>query len=94
MNPPFREGHGYAGFGQGGPGALGWAIFALELLIGLGVAWLVASLVVGRLGRTSPAPAVAESQPLETLHMRYARGEIKRDEYLQARADLGGEPTD
>lgn len=28
--------------------------------------------------------------PLQTLQLRYARGEIERDEYLQRRADLEG----
>ena len=36
--------------------------------------------------------AVADG-PLETLHMRYARGEINRDDYLQARTDLGEPPA-
>ena len=80
------------------PGPLGWTMFALQLLLIFGVAWLLVSLVLGRLGRhpaaASAAPAVsAQSQALDHLHMRYARGEIGRDEYLQTRADLSGEPA-
>lgn len=100
-NPPFR-GFGFsdraAEMHHGWPGPIGWTMFALQLLLILGVAWLLASLVLGRFGRRSPAAAavsapVASSAPLEALHLRYARGEIDRDAYLQARADLGGEPA-
>lgn len=92
---PFRGGmdgtDGMFGYHHGGPGPLGWTIFALQLLLVLGVAWLLASLLVGRLGRRPAVAAPAASGgPLETLHMRYARGEIDREAYLQARADLGG----
>jgi putative membrane protein len=98
-NAPFgRDGQDVVVYHHAGPGPLGWTIFALQLLLVIGVAWLLASLVVGRIGRR-PAPAAAaapapvpDTAPLETLHMRYARGEIGRDEYLQARSDLGGEP--
>ncbi len=97
-NPPFRgDGQGTLVYHHGGPGPLGWTVLALQLLLVLGVAWLLASLVLGRIGRrpslATPAPAAsAKGAPLETLHLRYARGEIGRDEYLQARSDLGGEP--
>ena len=36
-----------------------------------------------------PAPP-AEGDALAILRLRYARGEISRDEFLQANADLGG----
>ncbi len=97
-NPPNR------GFGfpdrmmdvhHGWPGAWGWAMFALQLLLIAGVAWLLLSMLLGRSGSRPAATAGAsppQSAPLELLHMRYARGEIARDEYLQARADLSGEP--
>jgi putative membrane protein len=97
-NPPFRGGdQGGLVYHHGGPGPFGWTVLALQLLLVLGVAWLLVSLLLGRFSRHPAAAAAAptatrESQPLETLHMRYARGEIGRDEYLQARSDLGGEP--
>jgi len=98
--------HPFSGNGQdvvvyhhAGPGPLGWTIFALDLLLVIGVAWLLAALVFGRGGRRPTAAAVAaasapvrDSAALETLEMRYARGEVGRDEYLQARSDLGGAP--
>ena len=94
MNGPrFHQAPGFFEFGHAGPGAIGWAIFALQLVIVLGVVWLVVSLLAGRLGhRSTPAVAAADG-PLETLHMRYARGEIDRDAYLQARTDLGEPPA-
>ncbi len=100
MHHPFDDPRG--GFlvsHHGGPGALGWTIFALQLVLVLGVAWLAASTLAGVLARRrSPASAGADTaataDPLEMLRMRYARGEIGRDEYLQARADLGGARDD
>jgi uncharacterized membrane protein len=97
-NPPFRGfgGDGTLVYHHGGPGAIGWTVFALQILLVLGVGWLLASLFLGRFGRrpvvAAGAPARAESAPLEILHLRYARGEIDRDAYLQARSDLGGGP--
>ena len=38
----------------------------------------------------SPPPSPARSEALAILEVRYARGEIQRDEYLQKKADLGG----
>lgn len=89
-HPPFSNPGGPGIFGphQGGPGPgpLGWTLFALELVAIAGIAWLLASMVLGRRGRRL---AVAGAAPLELLHMRYARGEVSREEYLQAREDLG-----
>jgi uncharacterized membrane protein len=43
---------------------------------------------------TAPAVAAlpAEGDALAIVRLRYARGELSRDEYLQATADLGGAP--
>ena len=102
MNPPYGGGRGFGGSGfltyhEGGPGALGWTVFALQLVLVLGVAWLLASVVLrGRPGRRAPAAPLAAAgpsgDPLGVLKMRYARGELGRDEYLQASADLGAPP--
>lgn len=95
MHPyPFRgDGPGDGlGFHHGGPGAIGWTVFALQLLLVLGIAWLVASTLLNRAGRRPAVAAgpAAAGGPLEALQLRYARGELARDEYLQARADLDG----
>jgi putative membrane protein len=61
-----------------------WAIFAvlvLALLV-VGVVWLVRTL-------TSPGPGSTSSARQE-LDLRYARGELTREEYQQRRADLEG----
>jgi putative membrane protein len=62
-----------------------WAIFAV-LLLGLlvvGVVWLVRTL-------TGPGPGSATSAARQELDLRYARGELTREEYQQRRADLEG----
>jgi uncharacterized membrane protein len=83
---------------HGPPGAFAWVVLALQILLVLGVAWLLVSMLLGRGRRPAAAAATAgpapQSAPLETLQMRYARGEIDRDAYLRARADLGGPPPE
>jgi uncharacterized membrane protein len=100
--PFFGDGprNDFLGYHYGGPSAYGWTVFALQLVILLGIVWLVANLLLGgRLGRGRPAAAVAgpvlpshagDDDALAVLRMRYAKGEIERDRYLQATADLGG----
>lgn len=65
----------------GGVIVLLWAVFMLALIVlaVVGVVWLVRAL-----GERSPG----RSSALEELDVRYARGEIEREEYLQRRADL------
>ena len=67
-----------------GPSAFAWTIFALLLVILL-VALI--SLVLDFYYRTNRPGGT-----LAVLDERYARGEIDRATYLQARADLGGPP--
>jgi uncharacterized membrane protein len=104
MNPQppyFRGGRGFEVgpvylHQHGGTGALAWATFALVLLLVLG---LFASVVSGyavrarrpigprRFGRRRP-------DPLEVLRLRFASGQITREEYLRAVDDLTpGAPT-
>lgn len=82
---------------HGGPGVLPWTIFALQLLLLLGLGALLASMLAGRFGRHRPAPAGGpppRPDALEVVRMRYARGEIDRDRYLEATHDLGGTPVE
>lgn len=80
------------GHDGGWPDALSWAIFALLLaLLAIAAALLVLDLLA-RTRRGSPRLQPA-SAPLAALDLRYARGEIDREAYLRARADLGGEET-
>ena len=104
LMPPdgFRGGGGFPGgpiehLGGGGPSTLAWVIFALVLVLLL---LAIASLAIDAYHRrrtSQPvaaqavaAPTPATSEALAALDARYARGEIPRDEYLQARDDLRG----
>jgi uncharacterized membrane protein len=89
---PFFPGMGPRGGGMfvehahrgGWPDSLSWVIFALLLALLL-VALLTLVLdLYHRSNRTGGVPALA------MLDDRYARGQLARDAWLQARADLGG----
>ncbi len=44
--------------------------------------------------RPPGGPQPGRPDPLEVVRMRYARGELSRDDYVQATRDLGGTPAD
>ena len=70
--------------GNGASSALEWTIFAVVLVLLL---IALVSLVLDFYYRSN-----TPSGTLAVLDERYARGEITRDAYLLARADLGGTP--
>ena len=74
--------------GGGWPDSLSWAIFALLLALLL---LATVSLALDAYYRSHSRGA--RGGVLAELDLRYARGEIGRDEYLQRRADLGGPPA-
>lgn len=74
----------WGGYGGGGPVGLMIWIVVLALVIAA-VAWLVRSLA--HPGHHFPVPA-RRSPGLEVLEERYARGDIKREEYLEKKRDL------
>ncbi len=81
----------------GGAHPLAWAFFALLLfVVVVGVVALVAWLARERAAHPvlprPPAAGPPEGDALAVLRMRYARGEITRDEFLSASADLGAAP--
>jgi putative membrane protein len=78
-----------AGDAGGWPDGLSWVMFAI-LLVLLLVA--IVSLALALYDR-SHAVAASGGGALAELDLRYARGELGRDEYLQRRADLGGTPA-
>ena len=86
---PFPRGGGDGGRvmiehgGGGWPDGLSWVIFAVLLALLL---LAVVSLALNAYWRTNGGSTGA----LAELDLRYARGEIGRDEYLQGGADLGG----
>src|SRR5438876_11084255 len=88
--PRFREMFPmYVHNGHGHP--LAWVVFGLLILTLLLVTMLVAARFTGGPPRRWRHLAFAGGppglQPLELLRMRYARGEIGRDEFLQASSD-------
>ena len=103
IQPPdnFRGGRPFFEVHQvGGPSTLAWTIFALQLVLLLGLAaLLLRSFAFARPAGPPRRRAFTRRgprDPLEHLRVRYARGEISRDEYLQAHRDLAGEdaPTE
>jgi len=109
--PPFpnRGGGFFPVYHDGGPSALTWTIFALQLatLLGLFALLAMAAARARFAFRHGPPPGFGprrfgppgfggprNDDPLELVRMRYARGEIDRDQYLQASRDLGGRPGD
>lgn len=84
---PWGTGYGMMGWGWG------WGV----LMMAVPLVLLVLILLVA-LGALAPRPAAPAYFPpvssppsaREILNARYARGEISREEYLRARADLEG----
>jgi len=97
--PPFGRGFGLSPVlvHQQGPTALDWVTFALVLLLVLAAAAVLASWFADR-RRVRGAPALAapggSADPLDVLRIRYARGEIGRDEFVQATSDLAPHAAD
>lgn len=70
-----------------------WLVFAIGLLVlvVLAIIWLARNMGSGNQrpsGKSTDSSGPASA--MEALDMRYARGEISREEYLQAREDLKG----
>ncbi|MDQ2961003.1 MAG: SHOCT domain-containing protein [Candidatus Dormibacteraeota bacterium] len=64
--------------------------FTIWVLVILAVVWAVREILLTV--RAPRHPGGPQSPALAELDMRYARGEVPRDEFLQRRADLGGAP--
>ena len=70
-----------------------WLWLLLSLLVIIAVVALVVALVRATTKASSPPPSPPrEDRPREILDARYARGELDREAYLQARRDLGDPP--
>jgi uncharacterized membrane protein len=103
--PPFQR----RGFGPGtlsvhehmANSALAWATFALVLLLVLTIGALLVARFSGggRRHRRHFGPPMMRGRgggrpdPLEILRMRFASGQITRDEFLQATSDLTATAT-
>jgi uncharacterized membrane protein len=94
IQPPndFRGGRPFFEVHQvGGPSALAWTIFALQLLLLAAIAVLIARSFAFRPRPAGPPRRFrGRPDPLTHARMRYANGEISREEYLQVTHDLGG----
>jgi uncharacterized membrane protein len=94
MMPWHRFGGEFGGGMRGGPFMAIFCLLFFLLLVAL-VAWAIVVLIRHR-RRGMPAAAATGSTPapskgedaLELVRLRYARGEITRDEYLALRDDL------
>jgi putative membrane protein len=76
-------GYGY-GYGFGLIHMVVWVV-VLVAIVAL-VVWLVRSFS----GSGGQGASARRSAGLDVLEERYARGEIKREEYLQKKKDIGG----
>jgi putative membrane protein len=85
-----------SGFEQhhGGHGWFWLIPFVFLLLFAATFFWVVLQTRGGRFGvRPAPPAAPAADGALEELRLRYARGEVSREEFLAADADLRGLPA-
>jgi putative membrane protein len=93
MDPGFG-GHG---FGHHGLWFFGLVpLILLVVLIGVGI-WAVLRVTSRRTLDAATAPVPAGPRPdaaLEEVRLRYARGEMSREEFAQRSRDLGGIPTE
>jgi uncharacterized membrane protein len=85
------------GFYAHGNTSLEWATFALVLLLVLTVGAMLIARFAGGRGRRHSGPKMmmrhgGPPDPLDVLRMRFASGQISRDEFLQATSDLTAVP--
>jgi len=81
--------------GGDGPHVFAWLLFVLLLALLVGLIVVVAARLGGaRWGSAAPAPVGPRTgeDPQELVRLRYARGEIDRETFLQVSQDLGGGP--
>ena len=81
----------YGGWGMVGPGMMGgfgWVLGPIFMILFWGlVVWGVVALVRGLSGSRGQDASKADSA-LEVLKMRYARGEITKEEFDEKKGDL------
>jgi len=68
----------------------GLFIFLVVLALVIGTVFIVRMLLARPNMLNRPTPPAPPSAALTELDLRYARGEVTREEYLQRRADLLG----
>lgn len=80
---------GMMGEGMMGGATWLWMLLGVLLVAAVIVGIVVIAVVVIRKTSGSPAPPGTDETPRQILDARYARGELTREDYLQARRDLG-----
>ncbi len=84
---------GVSEFGFGGIMLGGLFMLAFWMLVIVGVIWLVVAFARGAsvgAAHANTSGSAAGQTPLEISKMRYAKGEITKDQYEQIRRDLSG----
>ncbi len=76
------------GFGFGGMMLGGLLMLAFWVLVIVGVVWLVVTLARGG-GQLSAGTSTPGQTSLDILKVRYAKGEITKEQYEQMKRDLG-----
>jgi uncharacterized membrane protein len=74
----------------GGTDTVLWAVFGLVLAL-LVLAVLALAARYGAAWRVRRVAVAGD--PLDVVRLRYARGQLSREDYLQASADLGAQPA-
>jgi putative membrane protein len=74
-----------------GPGVFAW-LFMIVLILLLVALAVLAVRYLTQQQRHPLTQQVRHDEPLDVLRMRYARGEVDRESFLAAHADLGGVP--
>jgi len=95
LNPMYRGGPYLAHGGHDHPWAHVLFFILLVLVIAAVVLFLYRLATRPRTGLTQLVPATgagAAAEALNIVRLRYARGEIKRDEFLRMSADFGAAP--
>ena len=87
------QGGGWGMMGPGMMGGFGWGWFMpiFMILFVVLIIWAVVALVRGpaRPGDTDPSYSRRVDSAMEVLKRRYARGEIRKEEYEEKKRDLG-----
>jgi putative membrane protein len=94
LSPLEAFGQPGSGYGSWGPGSMGWGMMGwfgpimmlvFWAVIVIAVIFFIRWLLVSSRGGISPR---GEDSALEILRKRYARGEIKKEEFEQMKKDL------
>ena len=87
----WAQGDGYAYYGHYGMGGGGWLFGPIMMVIFFALLVGAVVLILRLMGvDMGGGGAKKEDEPLEILRLRFARGELDREEYDERRKALGG----